>query len=383
MTSKKEETTQQNNSDALHDYLVFDKVTKQFGNVVAVDHLTLSVSKGEFIVLLGPSGCGKTTTLRLVAGLERPTEGRIFLQGKDITQLHPRERNVAMVFQDYALYPHMTLFENIAYPLKLRKIPRSTIEMKVIEVANRLGISELLNRRPGQVSGGQQQRAAVARALVYKPKIFLFDEPLSNLDAKLRLEARAFLQHLCREEKITTIYVTHDQAEAMALADRIGVMDHGKLLQIDNPLEIYHKPKNVFVAGFIGNPPMNLLPCILKNDGESMTLVGDGFKIVANFFLGQQEASFKVPVGRNYVLGFRPEHAHLLENVSDSYALCGHVYAVQPLGAETLVTVKIGNSFVSVRLFTDKIPSLDEQVCIQLNYNRLYIFSDSGDRIWP
>ncbi len=382
MKTKEDAFLKSNDTETMKAYLFLENITKKFGNVVAVDHLTLSVSKGEFVALLGSSGCGKTTTLRLIAGLERPTEGRIFLNGEDITELHPRERDVAMVFQDYALYPHMTLFENIAYPLKLRKLPRKTTEDKVLQVADRLGLTELLDRRPFQVSGGQQQRAAVARALVYRPKVFLFDEPLSNLDAKLRIEARAFLQRLCREERITTIYVTHDQAEAMALADRIGVMDQGRLLQIGSPMEIYHKPKNVFVAGFIGNPPMNLLPCKLKVLDESAVLVGDGFELDISLLFHQQSSVFESFSSKQFILGFRPEHASLLTSV-EPCTVSGNLYAVQPLGAETLVTIKVGNNLVSVRLFGDAYPLLEDPLYVQLNPKRIYLFSESGDRLWP
>ncbi|AEH51532.1 ABC transporter ATP-binding protein [Pseudothermotoga thermarum] len=381
MITKENQLVPQEQNKITKDYLLLDNVTKKFGTTVAVDHLTISVAKGEFIALLGPSGCGKTTTLRLIAGLEKPTEGKIFLDGQDITNVHPRERDVAMVFQDYALYPHMTLFENIAYPLKLRKVPRKTIEEKVLEVATRLGIKDLLSRRPGQVSGGQQQRAAVARALVYRPKIFLFDEPLSNLDAKLRLEARAFLQHLCKEEKITTIYVTHDQAEAMAMADRIGVMDQGKLLQIGTPFEIYHRPNNIFVAGFIGNPPMNLLTCFLKQEKDLTIIVGNEFELDLTLPL-EQKFSFE-KLGEKYLmLGFRPEHVKL-SSEPGPYAIPGHLYAIQPLGAETLITLQVGTSLVSVRLFTDQPPTFSNQMYIHLNPNRIYIFAETGERLWP
>ncbi|WP_322799180.1 ABC transporter ATP-binding protein, partial [Thermoflexus sp.] len=252
-----------------------ERVRKTFGPVVAVDDLTLTIEDGEFFALLGPSGCGKTTTLRLVAGLERPTGGRIFIGDRDVTDLPPQARDVAMVFQDYALYPHMTVMENIGYPLKVRRRPKPEIQKRVREVAQVLQITDLLDRRPGQLSGGQQQRAAVARALVHLPQAFLFDEPLSNLDAKLRLEARSFLKHLQKSLKITTIYVTHDQAEAMALADRIGIMDRGRLLQVGTPLEIYRRPRNTFVATFIGSPPMNLLRCRFRS-AEAVLVLEDG-----------------------------------------------------------------------------------------------------------
>ncbi|MGQ9852574.1 MAG: ABC transporter ATP-binding protein [Candidatus Oleimicrobiaceae bacterium] len=360
------------------DYLALERLTKRFGTVTAVDHVTLTIGEGEFFALLGPSGCGKTTSLRLIAGLERPTEGRILLCGRDITGLHPRERDVAMVFQDYALYPHMTLFDNIGYPLKVRGTPRKTLEARVREVADHLGISHLLSRRPAQVSGGQQQRAAVARALVHKPKVFLFDEPLSNLDAKLRLEARAFLKHLQQEVGVTAIYVTHDQAEAMAMADRIAVMDQGRLIQVGTPFQVYRQPRTTMVAGFVGNPPMNLIPCALERTSESLLLVGEGFRLDVSPL--QERVPMDVPTGEELVLGVRPEHINL-SDTEGPHAIRGQVYAVQPLGAETLVTLRLGGTIVSVRLFTDQPPSLTDQVWVRLDLNRLHIFRSSGDRL--
>lgn len=358
------------------EYLALERLTKRFGAVTAVDRVTLTIGEGEFFALLGPSGCGKTTALRLIAGLEKPAEGRIHLCGRDITGLHPRERDVAMVFQDYALYPHMTFFDNIGYPLKVRRTPRKTLEARVREVADHLGIGHLLGRRPAQVSGGEQQRAAVARALVHKPKLFLFDEPLSNLDAKLRLEARAFLKHLQQEVGVTAIYVTHDQAEAMAMADRIAVMDKGKLIQAGTPLEVYRQPSTTMVAGFIGNPPMNLIPCVLERASESLLLVGEGFRLDVGPL--QERVPADVPTGEALVLGVRPEHV-TLSDTDDPHSIQGQVYAVHPLGAETLVTLRLGGTIMSVRLFTDEPPSLPERVWVHLD--RLHLFRSSGDRI--
>ncbi|HDI02270.1 MAG TPA: ABC transporter ATP-binding protein [Ignisphaera sp.] len=227
-----------------------EHITKIFPpNVIAVNDANFEVSKGEFFVLLGPSGCGKTTTLRIIAGLEKPTKGRVFIDNEDVTDLPPRKRDVAMVFQTWALYPHMKVYDNIAFPLKLRKVPMNEIDRKVREVARLLRIEELLDRYPRQLSGGQQQRVALARALVRNPRVWLMDEPLSNLDALLRVQMRAELKKLQKELKITTIYVTHDQVEAMTMADRIAVMNAGRVLQIGTPHEIYHKPKMKFVAG--------------------------------------------------------------------------------------------------------------------------------------
>ena len=234
-------------------------LVKKFDKTVAVDGISFDVKDGEFIVLLGPSGCGKTTTLRCIAGLETPDEGEIYIDDKLVNDLPPKDRDVAMVFQSYALYPHMTVYGNLAFPLKMRKLPKDEIDKKVKEVAKLLNIDHLLDRKPRQLSGGEMQRVALGRALVRTPRVFLMDEPLSNLDAKLRVYMRAELKKLQRDLKITTIYVTHDQAEAMAMADRIAVMNKGKILQYSEPHDVYEKPANLFVAGFIGSPPMNFI----------------------------------------------------------------------------------------------------------------------------
>lgn len=348
---------------------------KTFGSVVAVDDLTLTIADGEFFALLGPSGCGKTTTLRLIAGLERPTGGRIFIGDRDVTDLPPQARDVAMVFQDYALYPHMTVLENIGYPLKVRRRPKAEIHQRVREVAQVLQIADLLDRRPAQLSGGQQQRAAVARALVYQPQAFLFDEPLSNLDAKLRLEARSFLKHLQKSLGITTVYVTHDQAEAMALADRIGVMDRGRLLQVGTPLEIYRRPRNTFVATFIGSPPMNLLRCRFQ-PAEAVLVLEDGQALA----LGERgEALRRVfREGERLWLGVRPEHLALAEGPGPTH-LSARVYAVEPLGVETLITVQIDAERIAMRLSVDEPPILREQVWIRVPIERALFFRESGE----
>jgi len=336
--------------------LQYTEVSKHFGRVVALDRLNLSIADGAFVALLGPSGCGKTTTLRLLAGLESPTTGEISIGGRDVTALPPRDRDIAMVFQDYALYPHMSVAENIGYPLKVRRTAAATIQKRVQEVADLLQIGHLLARKPGQLSGGQQQRVSVARALVYTPQAFLFDEPLSNLDAKLRLEARSFLRNLQRKLGVTSVYVTHDQAEAMALADLIAVMDRGKLVQLAPPLEVYRRPATTFVAGFIGNPPMNLLPCRVADGMIHVT--GGALPLPA------------VPgATRAATLGFRAERATLNSMNSTNSAESGIsavVYAVQPLGGETLVTLQVGDSLVTVRHFGDDVPDLHENAAATL-----------------
>jgi multiple sugar transport system ATP-binding protein len=358
--------------------IVLDNVTKQFGHVTAVDSVSLTIEDGEFFALLGPSGCGKTTTLRLIAGLETPTAGRITIGNRDVTDLPPRDRDVAMVFQDYALYPHMIILDNISYPLKVRGIPRVEIRQRVTEVAESLQIAELLDRRPAQLSGGQQQRAAVARAVVHKPQVFLFDEPLSNLDAKLRLEARSFLKHLQHELGVTTVYVTHDQAEALALADRIAVMDCGKVMQMGAPLEVYHRPRTVFVASFLGNPPMNLLPCHLDLANRRVWVNGAALSLEG--IPQWDNLATRLCDGEELILGIRPEHL-TLDVHETAPAVPGAVYVTEPLGAESLVILLVGDRTVSVRLFTDDPPRLPSQVWIKVDPNRLFLYRASGELV--
>ncbi|MFE9580023.1 ABC transporter ATP-binding protein [Nocardia sp. NPDC006044] len=284
-------------------------LTKVFpGDVKALDALSFTINDGEFFALLGPSGCGKTTLLRTIAGLETPTSGRIRIDGKDVTRLSPGRRDVAMVFQDYALFPHMTVLDNIAYPLKVRGTDRRTRAAKATETGDQLSLQGLMDRRPAELSGGQQQRVALARAMACHPKVFLFDEPLSNLDARLRLEARTFLKKLQHELGVTTVFVTHDQAEALALADRIAVMSDGRIRQLGTAREVFRRPADTFVANFIGSTPMNLIP------GE----------------LAGLESSV--------VWGARPEYLSFSTTAVDG-ALHGTVSTVEHLGATSLVTV--------------------------------------------
>ncbi len=342
---------------------------KSFGAVKAVDGIDLDVPDGEFVALLGSSGCGKTTTLRMICGLEVPTSGTIYIGDRDVTNLSPRDRDLAMVFQDYALYPHMTIDENIGYPLKVRGVAHDERAARVREVAGNLQIGDLLARRPGQLSGGQQQRTALARAVVYQAQVFLFDEPLSNLDAKLRLEARAFLKHLQREVGVTGIYVTHDQSEAMALADRIVIMSKGKIMQQGTPLEIYRRPANTFVASFVGNPPMNLLPC--RVDAAARTvLIADEFPVSA--------ADFGAVSAQAITLGVRPEHIRIATESAPN-GIAGDLYVVQTLGSESLVIVRVGELLISVRLFGDEVPDLPPKVWLVPDYSRAFFYDADGD----
>ncbi len=357
--------------------LTLEGVKKQFGTVTAVEGVNLTIADGEFVALLGPSGCGKTTTLRMIAGLELPNEGRISIGGTDVTQLPPRARDISMVFQDYALYPHMTVLENVGYPLKVRGVPQDKLRSRVAEVAGQLQIGTLLERRPGQLSGGQQQRVALARAVVHKAQVTLYDEPLSNLDTKLRLEARAFLKRLQHEVGITSVYVTHDQAEAMALADRIVVMNAGHVMQVGTPLEVYDSPANTFVASFIGSPPMNLLPCTLDAAARTIRfLTGD------TLHLASLPASFgRASAGGGEVtLGIRPEHIKLHSAPAEN-TLQGSVYVTQLLGRETLVMVTVGDQLVSVTINADDPLPQSEQVWLEFNPARIFFYNAEGNLI--
>src|SRR4249920_944245 len=248
------------------------QVVKKFGDVEAVRAINLDIPNNEFVVLVGPSGCGKSTTLRMIAGLEEVTSGNISIGGEVVNDLPPKDRDIAMVFQNYALYPHMTAFENMSFGLKLRKLPKAEIRQRVEHAARILDITELLDRRPKALSGGQRQRVAMGRAIVRNPKVFLFDEPLSNLDAKLRVQMRTEIKRVHQKVKTTTVYVTHDQVEAMTLADRVVVMNNGRIEQVGTPHDLYHHPKTRFVAGFIGSPAMNFLPCRLERNGAGLVL---------------------------------------------------------------------------------------------------------------
>jgi sn-glycerol 3-phosphate transport system ATP-binding protein len=301
--------------------VVFEEVTKEFeGGAVAVDQLSLEVADGEFMILVGPSGCGKTTALRMIAGLEKPTSGTVRIAERVVNDVSPRDRDIAMVFQNYALYPHMSVYKNLAYPLRQRRAPKEEVSRRVQEVSELLGLDGLLKRRPGQLSGGQRQRVAMGRALVRQPKVFLLDEPLSNLDAKLRAEMRTELKRLHQNLPITTIYVTHDQVEAMTLGDHIAVMCDGRLQQTGTPQEVYDRPANVFVAGFIGSPPMNLLR------GSAQ-----GGRISAGDFVLQRPGT---PDGE-IVVGLRPQ---ALRPARDGMpALDFNVDVVEPLGDEVVL----------------------------------------------
>ncbi len=357
-------------------------VTKRFGKVVAVDHISFEVRDREFFALLGPSGCGKTTTLRLIAGLEIPDEGEIYIDDVLVNYVHPKDRDVAMVFQNYALYPHMTVFENIAFPLMVRKkelgLTREDIRKRVIEVAKLLGIEELLNRYPHQLSGGQQQRVALARALVRRPRVWLLDEPLSNLDAKLRMQMRAELKKLQKSLGITTIYVTHDQVEAMSMADRIAVMNEGKILQVGTPDDLYYKPSNTFVATFIGAPPMNLLHCELREEADGYYLYCPGFKKrlddeIAKFIVNQG-------YGPKLLLGIRPEFIKISRTKESPEAIEAKVFVTEPLGSEVIVNVEIEGELLKIRAPPGSRYEMGETVYITIDWSKIVLFDEKTQK---
>jgi multiple sugar transport system ATP-binding protein len=341
-------------------------IGKAFGDVRVLRDLTLDVHPGEFLVLLGESGCGKTTALRIIAGLETASEGQVLIGDDEVTQRLPKDRDVAMVFQSYALYPHKTVAQNIAYPLSVRRLQKAEIDARVQEVAQSVQLAHLLGRYPRQLSGGQRQRVALARAMVRRPSVFLMDEPLSNLDAKLRGHMRAELKHMQYELGITTLYVTHDQIEAMTLAHRVALMDRGVLRQLDTPARIYSDPANLFVAGFIGSPPMNFLKGRLANG----VFEAPGARVPASSTLADIEV----------ILGVRPEDCMLVELVQAQ--LQGRIYSIELIGDHTLVTIKIEEQEVVVKAPNTFTGEMGGSIGLRINPERVFLFqTHSGARI--
>lgn len=339
-------------------------VSKRWGNFIGVDNFNLTIADEEFLVLLGPSGCGKTTMMRMIAGLEEASEGDIVIDGKVVNDLEPKDRDIAMVFQSYGLYPNMNVYENIRFPLKVRKIDHKTHDARVRKAADMVELGEFLHRKPAELSGGQRQRVALARAIVREPNVFLMDEPLSNLDAKLRVSTRAQIKNLSHELKVTTIYVTHDQIEAMTLADRVVVMKQGVVQQVGTPTDIYDNPANTFVAGFIGSPAMNLLKGTIKDGCFS----GDNVEI----------SGFSAADGP-ITLGFRAEDAAVSPSVGSINAT---VYTMELLGDATMIAVKAGGALVSVKANKDYRAKIGDQVSISVPQEICHLFDPStGARI--
>jgi multiple sugar transport system ATP-binding protein len=343
-----------------------EHVTKSFGKTTALRDVSLDVRDGEFMVLLGPSGCGKTTLLRSVAGLERVGTGRVSIGERNVTDLAPRDRDIAMVFQSYAVFPHMSVRDNIGFGLRMHRRPKDEIRRRVDDVAELLGLGRFLDRYPAQLSGGQRQRVAVARAIVMDAPVLLMDEPLSNLDALLRLQARADLKRLHREVKRTTIYVTHDQVEAMSMGDRIAVMRDGEIVQVDTPMAIYDRPASQFVGGFIGSPPMNFL----RGTQRDGVFAGDGFEL-------RRPAPPARADAREILLGIRAEHLHV--NGDD---LNARVLVVEPLGSHALITALIGKTPVKVQAPVDSAVKPDEPVGLGLDADRVrWMNAETGEAL--
>jgi multiple sugar transport system ATP-binding protein len=365
-------------------------LTKRYGNLTALENFSLEIHSGQFMVLLGPSGCGKTTVLRCIAGLTGITSGEIYIGDELVNKLPPKDRDVAMVFQNYSLYPHMNVYENIAFPLKMRKTERNQIKERVQNIANLLNIGNLLNRKPKEISGGQMQRVALGRALVREPKIFLMDEPLSNLDAKLRTDMRVEIKKLQKKVGITTLYITHDQIEAMSMADNIGIMDAGKLLQLDTPQKVYNEPANQFVAGFIGIPPMNFLEFKIVRD-KSMFLklvTGSANEHDNKFMIKVPEvlsASISNTGDETIILGIRPKDITVLrtDEEFDGFKVKGEVTFIELLGDDSIAEVKLGQNSLKISNVASRIDNLiiGKEAIMGIKYSKLYLFKNSGKRM--
>jgi multiple sugar transport system ATP-binding protein len=356
--------------------VMYDHVSKQFGNVVAVNDMTIDIPDKEFLVFVGPSGCGKTTSLRLLAGLEELTEGNIYISDRLVNDVPPKDRDIAMVFQSYALYPHMSVYDNMAFGLKLRKTPKSEIERRVKQAATDLGIGELLDRKPKQLSGGQRQRVAVGRAIVRDPAVFLMDEPLSNLDAKLRVEARTMISKLHQRLETTFIYVTHDQVEAMTMGSRIAVMRDGIVQQIDSPQVLYDTPANMFVAGFIGSPSMNFFDATVVGDADEMYVQSDTFKLRVPDDKAKTYAEERYP-GKEVVFGVRPSDIFDPEYQAPNIfaqSIKSKVDVTELMGNEIFVYMLTGNKSFIARVDPRSKARVGDEIPIVLNMDHMHIF---------
>jgi len=363
-------------------------LTKKFDEVVAVSDVNLKIDDQEFVVLVGPSGCGKTTTLRMVAGLEEITEGDIYIGDRLVNNLASKDRNIAMVFQSYALYPHMKVFDNMAFGLKMRKVPKEERKKLVEDAADILGIHELLDRKPKQLSGGQRQRVALGRAIVRKPDVFLFDEPLSNLDAKLRVQMRTELIKLHNRLESTSVYVTHDQVEAMTMGDRIVVMNNGLIQQVGSPLQLYNTPKNLFVAGFIGSPAMNFLPCQAAEENGNTYIATDGIKIPLPESMA---AKVKASSQREFIFGVRPEDITTKEiggggddrTWGQTESFNAHVNVIETLGKETYLDITAGPHTMTAIVNPNITVKLDEDREMDVNMDKVHLFlKEGGDALF-
>lgn len=360
-----------------------NSLMKQFGAFQAVNDVNITVNNGEFVFLLGPSGCGKTTTLRMIAGLEMPSSGRIAIGGRNVTFLRPRHRNVGMVFQDYGLYRHLTVFGNIAYPLEVRRLQRAEITRKVNAVARTMQITEVLQRKPDQLSAGQLQRVAIARMLVRDADVFLMDEPMSHLDAQLRGQMRAELRHIQKSVGVTTIFVTHDQLEAMTMADRIIVMKDGEMLQFATPREIFERPATEFVATFVGEPQMNVFDVhITRIEGKVVAMTEDF--VVPLDATWVRENGVENLVGQGARLGIRPEHISVSDKADGSHGVAAELYSFEPTGAENLYVLKCGDVTITTRSSTTETAHLDKgegnRLYAGFDPNWIYLFEPGSGR---
>ncbi len=349
-------------------------MTKRYGANTAVDNINLTAIDQEFLVLVGPSGCGKTTTLRMIAGLEEVSAGEVYIADRLVTNVRPKDRDIAMVFQNYALYPHMSVYKNLAFGLKQRKVSKTEIDVRVNRVADMLGIQELLRRKPKELSGGQRQRVAMGRAIVRQPQVFLFDEPLSNLDAKLRVQMRAELARLHQRLATTIVYVTHDQIEAMTLADRIVVMNDGVIMQAGNPMEVYEKPANLFVAGFIGSPAMNFMAVRVTDDNDHLLVVGENLRLTIPEKL---HTRFQRTRGRELILGIRPEHIYdysIKGAFPGGQRLNASIEVVEPIGSEVVLLATCGSSRLTARVDPQTCAKPQMQLELVLDMNHMHLF---------
>ena len=354
--------------------VVLKNLYKQYGKVEVVKDFNLEINDQELIVFVGPSGCGKSTTLRMVAGLEEISSGEIYIGDRLVNDIEPKDRDIAMVFQNYALYPHMSVFENMAFSLKLRKKPKAEIEQRVKETAQILQIDQLLERKPKELSGGQRQRVAMGRAIVREPEVFLMDEPLSNLDAKLRVSMRVEILKIQKRLKTTMIYVTHDQTEAMTMGDRIVVMKDGIVQQLDTPMNLYRSPQNVFVASFIGNPSMNFIKAVIKADGEDIYVEGEGFKVKVPGGKVQQLEKYR---DKEVIFGIRPEDIHdeaIMLEAWPQAQVSAKVEVVESLGAEIILHLDLAGKEVVARVPARNMYKLGDQVTMVFDTNYMHVF---------
>jgi len=364
--------------------VILKNVSKKYGQVEAVKNLNLEIKDKEFVCLLGPSGCGKSSTLRMIAGLEEINEGEILIDNICVNSIPSPKRNIAMVFETYALYPTKTVYDNMAYPLYIRKIKKYMIEEKVKKASSILELDDVLHKYPKQLSGGQQQRVAIGRAIVRNPKVFLMDEPISHLDAKMKAHMRSELKHLQKELNETFIYVTHDQIEAMAMADRIAIMNKGVLQQYDTPKKIFNFPSNTFVAGFIGDPPMNFIPCIISVDKGEWHIRHEMFDIKMNGKMGKNISNkiTNFSKTKEVLLGIRPEHIKLMGEKSSSENFSVKILGVEPLGAKTILNVSVGKHIIKIKMDSPVKVKVGENIFINILSEKLHLFDkDTQDII--